>query len=494
MELALHAARVSGAARENVPAAPRPQRVEALDALRGLAILAMVFSGQLPFDQYALPSWMYHAQVPPPTFQFNGALPGITWVDLVFPCFLFSMGAAFPLALGRRIEAGAPAWKLAQFALERGFLLGFFALFVELIRPFVLSRSPTTWVWLQALLGFLILFPILTRLPQAWPAYLRLGVRAAGWLGAFLFCLLTRYPDGSGFSLYRSDIIIIVLANMAFFGTLAWLLTRNNLVLRLGILGIVLAVRLSNLPKPAAGWVHDLWKWSPAPWIYQFYYLQYLCIVLPGTIAGDLLLSWTRTRSEVRPEARRPAYFYVAILGLMVLLLLLLLCGLKARWLIPTTLLTFGLCAGGLWLMSKPANATESLYQKLFQWGAYWLVLGLVLEPYEGGIKKDHPTASYYFVTSGLAICALITLSVVIDGFRKSRWLRLLLDNGQNPMIAYAGINNFTIPLLSLVGAADLMDRLLTNPWLGLCKAAVMTLFTATVVSFLTRLKILWRT
>lgn len=40
-------------------------RFEALDALRGLAILMMVLSGTIPFDG-ALPGWMYHAQLPPP--------------------------------------------------------------------------------------------------------------------------------------------------------------------------------------------------------------------------------------------------------------------------------------------------------------------------------------------------------------------------------------------------------------------------------------------
>ena len=101
-------------------------RALALDALRGLAILAMLLSGQLPFNQNALPSWMYHAQEPPPTFESIGTLPGISWVDLVFPLFLFAMGAAFPLALSRRMENKTPTWKLLAFVLERGFLLGFF--------------------------------------------------------------------------------------------------------------------------------------------------------------------------------------------------------------------------------------------------------------------------------------------------------------------------------------------------------------------------------
>ena len=113
-------------------------RAYALDALRGLAILAMLLSGQLPFDRNALPSWMYHAQEPPPTFQWQGSLPGISWVDLVFPFFLFAMGAAFPLALSRRMESKASTWKLFLFVAERGFLLAFFSLFVMAIRPYTM--------------------------------------------------------------------------------------------------------------------------------------------------------------------------------------------------------------------------------------------------------------------------------------------------------------------------------------------------------------------
>lgn len=36
-----------------------PRRACALDALRGLAILGMILSGQLPFGEKALPAWMY---------------------------------------------------------------------------------------------------------------------------------------------------------------------------------------------------------------------------------------------------------------------------------------------------------------------------------------------------------------------------------------------------------------------------------------------------
>ncbi|MGH7981116.1 MAG: DUF5009 domain-containing protein, partial [Limisphaerales bacterium] len=173
---------------------PSGGRMYALDALRGLAILAMLLSGQLPFGSNDLPSWMYHAQEPPPAHQWIGTLPGITWVDLVFPFFLFSMGAAFPFALSRRIARDASVWPAALFIFERGVLLAFFALFVEAIRPYTLSHHPTTAVWLLALLGFLILFPVLTRLPSTWPRGIRWSIRVTGWIGVALFFSLARYP------------------------------------------------------------------------------------------------------------------------------------------------------------------------------------------------------------------------------------------------------------------------------------------------------------
>jgi predicted acyltransferase len=468
-------------------------RAFALDALRGLAILAMLLSGQLPFDQNALPSWMYHAQEPPPQFEWIGTLPGISWVDLVFPFFLFSMGAAFPLALSRRMENGKSRGKLLLFILERGFLLGFFALFVQAIRPYTLSSHPTTSTWFLALLGFLILFPILTRLPNLWPLAVKISVRAVGWLGAILFFIFAKYPDGSGFSFARSDIIIIVLTNMAVFGALVWMLTRENLLLRLGVLGIVFAIRLSNMPLPTEGWVHDFWTWSPAPWIYQLYYLQYLCIVIPGTIAGDLILRWVR-QPNLPDEKKSSARKLFSICALMFLFVIVLLMGLKAQWVFGTTLIAFALCGLGAWLLAKPKNEIERLYQKLFYWAIYWLVLGLFFEPYEGGIKKDHPTLSYYFITSGLAICVYIGFSILIDVFRQKRPLQLLIDNGQNPMIAYAGINNFITPVLALFGADKLLSHFATTPWRGFWKGVIITLLMALTVSFLTRRKIFWRT
>lgn len=168
--------------------------------------------------------------------------------------------------------------------------------------------------------------------------------------------------------------------------------------------------------------------------------------------------------------------------------------GLKARWLVGTSLTVVLLCALGWWLMLRPAQAMERLVHRLFNWAIYWLILGLFFEPYEGGIKKDRATMSYYFITSGLAICVLILFILLVDVLSRKRWVQLLIDNGQNPMIAYAGINNLILPLLALSGLDTLLSRLTVSPWLGFVRGAIITLLLALSVSLFTKLKVFWRT
>src|SRR5438876_10946469 len=85
--------------------ATRPARAFAVDALRGLAFLGIVLGEAKPYE--VLPAWMYHAQEPPPTHKVIEGLAGLTFPDLVFPFFIFTMGVAIPLALTRRMEGGA---------------------------------------------------------------------------------------------------------------------------------------------------------------------------------------------------------------------------------------------------------------------------------------------------------------------------------------------------------------------------------------------------
>jgi len=480
------------------PQMPGRRRADALDALRGFAILTMVLSGVIHFGwsahaPHTLPDWMYHAQTPPQFHKFIPVLPGLTWVDLVFPFFLFAMGASMPLALGRRTARGESWWRSAWYIAHRGILLGLFAIYHQHIQPWTLSKSPSTSTWLVALAGFLLLFPALARLPDRWSSARRMAIRAVGWAGAIgLMASLPRLGQDIAFSVTRNNIILVVLTNMAVFGSIVWMLTQRNWTARLLLLVPLLGFRLARVEP---GWVQMVWDWSPIPWMYRLYYLQYLFIVIPGTIAGDLLRQWLAAPADSGIwRGWKPGLRSVGIFGLTAGLVVLTVYGLHERKGLETPMLAGLACAVGWLLFRRLRDGTGGLMRNLYLWGVCWLVLGLIFEPYEGGIKKDRATMSYYFVTSGLACFTLIAFTVIIDVWRGRRWMRLLIDNGQNPMIAYAGSGAFMAPVLNLTGLEGVLVRRLATPWLGFLRGCIKTFLLAVFVSLCTRLRVFWRT
>ena len=88
-------------------------RLLSLDALRGFVVLVMIFVNDVA-SVAGLPWWMYH--IPP------GA-SGLTFVDVVYPAFLFMVGTAIPLALERRQREGMSAGALARHVAVRGVAL-----------------------------------------------------------------------------------------------------------------------------------------------------------------------------------------------------------------------------------------------------------------------------------------------------------------------------------------------------------------------------------
>lgn len=465
-------------------------RSYALDALRGFAILTMILSGSISFGN--LPAWMYHAQVPPPLHKFIPSIPGITWVDLVFPFFLFAMGAAFPLALSKKIKDDKVPFNLILQVFKRGLLLCFFAIVIQHIRPNVLSTTPDVVTWLIALLGFALLFLIFWRFPESISKNVRLGLRATGWIGIALLLAFVTYPDGSGFKMSRFDIIIAVLAEVSVFGSLIWLFTRNNWMLRLGIMALVVAIRLSH--NSGEGFVKDLAMLQPSGWVVNVHFLKYLLIVLPGTIAGDIILKMMKTDSQVIIDTFNEykvnaAFLAVFMAGFIVLSLV----TLYNRWVWQGFIGGIALCAASWVLLKDMKGGYYDILKEVFKWGVFWFILGFMLEPFEGGIKKDHSTISYYFLTSGLALFFIIFASIVIDFFRKKSYLGLLIDSGQNPMIAYAGGGNIITPIIGIFGIQTLMNTWFTTPFLGFLRGFLFTLALAYIVKLFTRYKIFWR-
>lgn len=466
------------------------QRASALDALRGYAILTMVLSGTVAFG--ILPGWMYHAQVPPPSHQFTPSVFGITWVDLVFPFFIFAMGAAFPFSIGKKLNEQRGILKAVVSAITRGCQLTFFAIFIQHLYPWTLSNPQNSTAWLTTLFAFALLFPMFMRLPQKYPKAVHVTVKVAAYGIATTLLLTLNYASNRTFSLGFSNIIILVLANMAIFGSLAYIFTYKNRLARLAILPFVMAIFLGSSTE--GSWAQWLYNFSPVPWMYKFYYLKYLFIIIPGSIAGEYLMDWMKTKQPSESESPREKHSAWLMAGLSAGLILINLYGLFTRQLVLNLFLTSAMLAAGIYFLRKPLSGNVMLWRKLFTTGAYFLMLGLFFEAYEGGIRKDSSTYSYYFVTSGLAFMALIFFSVVCDYFKGYRYTRFLIGSGQNPMIAYVGTSMLVMPVLNITGLAPHLTVFDSDPWLGLFKGLLITALVTLITLFFTRIKWFWRT
>ena len=88
------------------PPAPRAPRITSIDALRGFVMFTMIFVNDLAgAPKRLVPDWMVHF-----SDRHRGG-SGMTFVDLVFPGFLFIVGMSVPFALGSRLNKGEPTWK-----------------------------------------------------------------------------------------------------------------------------------------------------------------------------------------------------------------------------------------------------------------------------------------------------------------------------------------------------------------------------------------------
>lgn len=468
---------------------PKPQRALSLDALRGYAILTMVLSGTIVFG--VLPGWMYHMQEPPPDHAYNAVLAGITWVDLVFPFFLFSMGAAFPFSLRRKYEKGVSRIRLGGAAIVRGMQLTFFAIYIQHFYPWMLSSPQDARSWWLALSCYALLFPMFMRLPVKMPEWAHAAVKVAAYGAATAMLLTTTYADGRTFSLYTSNIIILLLADMAIFGSIIYLCTMYNWKARLVVMASLVGVLLSA--DVEGSWAQAVFNWSPVPWMYRFNYLAYLCIVIPGSIAGDLVLRWMKEQKISDGAPRTPKKEAFGILAVSVVIILINLVCLYNRWSFVCLVLTGAALIVGRLCISKTSDY-GSLWNSLLGFGAALLIVGLCFEPFQGGIKKDWATFSYLFVTSGLACMALMAFNVICDYFKCHKSTAFLWMCGQNPMIAYVSTNLFIYPVFYLIGITKYFFIFHAYKWLGLVQGLFLTSLAMLNTMFFTRIKWFWRT
>lgn len=469
------------------------KRAVALDVLRGVSIFGMVFSANIPFG--ILPAWMYHRQTPPPSHVFNPNVPGITWVDLVLPIFIFCMGVAIPLALNKKIEAGKNFWNIAQSIIKRYFMLVIFAI---LIAHFQTSAIPKSFVnfhflgtyikkydlFLITIIGFLSLFSIYVIIENQQQ---KKKWRIIGWTAIVSLLLLLHYMYDLKFSLHRSNIIILLLANVYLFGAFSWYFTRSDKLNRLLLLVIWGAIQITCKTTHFDEALNQI---SGLSWLFLFRMTHYMLLIIPATIVGDIIYQQltaenSKNTSYSDKKGEKIISHSIFLLGIWFVV------ALYNRWLLLLYISTPIVLACFYYLVKKYSPSSLSF----FKIAAYMILVGLILEPAEGGIKKDPVTASYLFITGGISILWLIFFNYVCQTNEKSHFVKLFAGAGSNPLLAYVATNWFIIPLMNLTLLIIPYQWLYLDGyhWLGVLRAFILVFCVMFLVALATKKKIRWR-
>jgi heparan-alpha-glucosaminide N-acetyltransferase len=211
-------------------------RVISIDIFRGVTMAVMIFVNEVA-EVRGLPWWTNHA---------HAWEDRMTYVDMVFPFFLFAAGLSMPLAIAQRLKRNPSMVALAVHILSRvlGLLaLGLILANAEKADPAKMALSGGLW----ALLGLICMMLYLNTYPrwERFPAYATV-LRTVGLAGAAVLLGLFRRTTPSGQT--------------------AWLDPAYPEIL--GLIGYTyLAVAFLYL-------LTRRWKWAPALW---FVLLVALC-------------------------------------------------------------------------------------------------------------------------------------------------------------------------------------------------------------------------
>ncbi len=269
------------------PSSPSTDRVYAIDVLRGLTILTMIFVNDLASVR-EIPWWMKH---------MPENADGMTFVDVVFPAFLFIVGMAIPYAMDRRLQNMRSGWQILPHILLRTaglIVLGVLMVNIHAVNAAATGLTSDSWSILMFLGAILVWNHYDTSTERR--SRIALALRITG--GAAILVLAAIYRGGSPDALHwlrTSWWGILGLIGWAYLiSSLAYLGFRRNLPGLVGALGIL--VLLYGADK--AGAFASLRFISDSVWI-GGHLGAHASVTTAGVILGVLLK--TRSRDRVRP-------------------------------------------------------------------------------------------------------------------------------------------------------------------------------------------------
>ncbi len=262
---------------------PSSPRLRSIDLLRGLTILTMIFVNDVA-SVANIPWWMKH---------MPQEADGMTFVDVVFPAFLFIVGMSIPFALDKRLRESDSVLGVIKHILVRtaGLLfLGVLMVNMHDVNAAATGISRSLWM----LLVFLAAIPLWTVFPKD-------RRRLGQWIKilSFLFLLVLMFiyrggPDGNVHWLKTSWWGILGLIGWAYcFSSLLYLALQRRTEFMVAMLGLFTLVFIGD----KAGFFSSL------SFIREYLYIG-------GHIGGHSLITCAGVAAAmmIRDEARLPKY------------------------------------------------------------------------------------------------------------------------------------------------------------------------------------------
>jgi len=392
-------------------------RLASLDAFRGFDILTMIFVNYCA-GIANIPAWMKHAP---------SNIDGYTFVDVVFPGFLFIVGVAIPLAIQSRLAKGDNPWQILAHIIRRVaglLLLG--VVFVNMedgrFNEAATGMGESLWT-LLFFLGVIVVWS--APLGKGTVRLVHYALKAVCGIGmAWLLFIFRRSVEGGGVSWLQHEWWgILGLIGWAYLAaSIIYLVTRGNRTAIMGFLALTVAIYIGDRHGSIPGYLDPFSRWESIGGLFG----TDATIVLAGVLVGQLF-----TKEAVEYPCNKVSFM--------------------------------------LWL------------------GLGLYAAGMLIRPLHG-ISKDNGTDAYALVTAGECCLLFLAFYWVMDIWGLKKWAVWLIPVGVNPLLAYILPDIFG-SFLDLANLHRLFWWVHSG-WNGVANCAVMTAVILALTAGLTQARI----
>ncbi len=290
----------------------QPSRIVSVDALRGFVMFMMIFVNDLAGAGRVVPDWMVHF-----SDRHHGG-SGMTFVDLVFPAFLFLVGMSIPMALGARLAKRHSILRaLAHIGVRTCSLLFIGILMVhETPDSAAMGWSGDWWcllMYVSAIVAFCSISPPISaseKLQRVWKQINRV-VKWMGLLMLIWLALAFRGQKGqriiqlSPFSLDTEWYGILGLIAWAYLvASMVFLIFRQNRTAILGCMVLLMCLFVADRSGAFEGF-----------WLNRIVGIGETLGSLAAIAAGGVLLGTTLTSPESSELRTRPRFTFLFAAG-----------------------------------------------------------------------------------------------------------------------------------------------------------------------------------